>query len=205
LADITTIAELGTASGTLVLAIATFGATRSANRSARIGERSLLLGLRPLLVPSRAEDRTERVDFALESRTVNVPGGSAAVLLESGLALFAIALRNVGAGPALLQGWHVDRGLPNSETGYPDLGGFVAQRRDLYVSPGDTGFWQGAVRETSDPLNEEVREALEADDALTVHLLYSDVEGGQRFVSMFALRPEDSSWTVAAGRHWALD
>lgn len=64
MAEITTIAELGTAGGTLVLAIATFSATRSANRSARIAEKSLLVGMRPTLVASRPEDRSERVDFA---------------------------------------------------------------------------------------------------------------------------------------------
>jgi hypothetical protein len=56
MADITTIAELGTAGGTLILAIATFGSVRSANRAARVAERSLQIGLRPLLVESRRED-----------------------------------------------------------------------------------------------------------------------------------------------------
>jgi hypothetical protein len=40
MADITTIAELGTAGGTLILAVATFGSVRSANRAARVAERS---------------------------------------------------------------------------------------------------------------------------------------------------------------------
>jgi len=56
-----TIAEVGTAVGTLVLAVATFLATRSANRAARIAEESLLAGLRPALVPSRPEDPDEEV------------------------------------------------------------------------------------------------------------------------------------------------
>ena len=36
---------LATAGGTLVLAVATFSSVRSANRSARVAERSLLAGL----------------------------------------------------------------------------------------------------------------------------------------------------------------
>ena len=44
-----TIAELATAGGTLVLAISTFASVRSANRAARAAERSLLVGLQPLL------------------------------------------------------------------------------------------------------------------------------------------------------------
>jgi hypothetical protein len=54
LADLATIAGLGTAAGTLVLAVATFSSTRSANRAARVAERTLLLGLRPALVPGRS-------------------------------------------------------------------------------------------------------------------------------------------------------
>ena len=49
-------AAWGTSVGTLVLAGATFAAVRSSNRSARVAERTLLVGLRPLLVTSRAQD-----------------------------------------------------------------------------------------------------------------------------------------------------
>ena len=44
--DWVTISSLATAGGTLVLAVATFSSVRSANRSARVAERSLLAGLR---------------------------------------------------------------------------------------------------------------------------------------------------------------
>ena len=54
--DWTTVAALATAGGTLVLAIATFAAVRSANRSARLTEYSMKIGIRPLLMPSRLED-----------------------------------------------------------------------------------------------------------------------------------------------------
>jgi hypothetical protein len=50
-ADWVTISALSTAGGTLVLAGATFASVRSANRAARVAERSLLAGLRPVLVP----------------------------------------------------------------------------------------------------------------------------------------------------------
>src|SRR5204863_8556957 len=77
LADWVTISSLATAGGTLVLAIATFASVRSANRSARIAEQSLLLGLRPVLVPSRPEDPPERVTFV--ERGFTVPGGTSHV------------------------------------------------------------------------------------------------------------------------------
>jgi hypothetical protein len=65
-----TIASLATAGGTLVLAVATFAAIRSGNRSARTAERaartaerSLLAGQRPLLVNSRLQDPPQKARF----------------------------------------------------------------------------------------------------------------------------------------------
>ena len=62
--DSSTISALATAGGTLVLAAATFAAVRSANRSARVTERALLAGIRPVLVSSRPQDAPEKVGFA---------------------------------------------------------------------------------------------------------------------------------------------
>jgi hypothetical protein len=60
-ADWTTISALATAGGTLVLAGATFASVRSGSRAARTAERTLLAGLRPLLVPSRLDDAPQNV------------------------------------------------------------------------------------------------------------------------------------------------
>jgi hypothetical protein len=62
--DWTTVSALATGGGTLVLAVATFASVRSANRAARTAERSLMAGLRPLLVPSRLDDSQQKVYFA---------------------------------------------------------------------------------------------------------------------------------------------
>jgi hypothetical protein len=50
--DWATIASLATALGTLILAVATFSAVRSANLTARVAQQSLLVGLRPVLMAS---------------------------------------------------------------------------------------------------------------------------------------------------------
>src|SRR5262245_52180843 len=106
MADITTIAELGTAGGTLILAIATFGAVRSANRAARVAERSLELGLRPLIVQSRPEDPPEPALFG--SGKLLMPGhGFAEIQREGDRIYMAVPLRNVGAGMGILHGWHI--------------------------------------------------------------------------------------------------
>ncbi len=56
----------GTSIGTLVLAGATFVSVRSANRSARIAERSLLAGQRPLLVVARREDTPQEIRITID-------------------------------------------------------------------------------------------------------------------------------------------
>jgi cell division protein FtsX len=59
--DWATIASFATALGTLVLAVATFSAVRSSNRSARIAEASFQVNLRPVLVTSRLEDPIQKI------------------------------------------------------------------------------------------------------------------------------------------------
>jgi hypothetical protein len=54
--DSTTIAAFATATGTLILAVATFASVRSAVSTARTAERSFHAGLRPLLFPSHFHD-----------------------------------------------------------------------------------------------------------------------------------------------------
>ena len=121
-----------------------------------------------------------------------------------------MSLRNVGAGIAVLQGW-----LPSAEQdpagrlaerphGDPDA--FRRQTRDLYVPPGDVGFWQGAIRDTGDDAYTDMRGAIEAHLRLTVDLLYTDHEGGQRAISRFGMIPRpDSGYMCTVVRHWNLD
>ena len=70
---------------------------------------------------------------------------------------------------------------------------------------GDTGFWQGAIREPDDPFREGLRDAFLAGEMLTVDLLYGDHEGGQLTVSRFILtREQDGHWRAGVVRHWML-
>ena len=95
--DWVTISALATAGGTLVLAAATFASVRSANRAARVAERSLLAGLRPLLVPSKFDDPPQKVGFADDKWVVAEGGRGVAEVGDSAIYL-VIPLRNVGAG-----------------------------------------------------------------------------------------------------------
>ena len=212
MADWPTVASLATAGGTLVLAVATFSSvlagqrsTRIAERSTRIAERALLIGMRPVLVPSRGSDPPEAVRF-VDGRRVSAAGGRAAVERDGANYYFVIPVRNVGTGLAVLQSWHVAVLQPRPDTGHPKPEEFRSQTLDLYVPAGDTGFWQGAVREPDDPFREGLHEAFVAGEMLTVDLLYGDHEGGQRTISRFILtREDDDQWRSGVVRHWALD
>jgi hypothetical protein len=201
----TTVSSLATGVGTLVLAVATFASVRSANRAARAAERSLLAGLRPLLVPSRLQDPDQKVFFA-GGKYLVVPGGRALAREdENGDLLLVASLRNAGSGLAALYGW---RFYPRDMRGddRPGPADFINQTRDLYVSPGDIGFWQGAFRDQGSPDYKAARQAVIDAEALTVDLLYGDQEGGQRVITRFVLRPgQEGVWISSSTHHWNVD
>ena len=140
MADWATISSLATAGGTLVLAVATFGSVRSANRAARVAEVSLLAGLRPLLVPSHEDDPPQRIGFG-DQVVVTVPGHGGAIEVRDGNIYMAIALRNGGSGLAVIHGWHVAVPRePSAARDAPDVDDFRSQQLDLYIPAGDTGY-----------------------------------------------------------------
>jgi len=197
MADWATISSLATAGGTLVLAVATFSSVRSSNRSARVAERSLYAGMRPVLIPSREDDPTERVRFG-DEHLVLIPGHGGALDLGKKAVYLGIGLRNGGAGVAVLHGWRASRRPPgrlNAGQGpgtadeRPELDDFHRQGLDIYVTGGAPGYWIGALRDPSEPAYEEVRQAAASDDPVQVDLLYGDHEGGQRAIVRFVLSP----------------
>jgi hypothetical protein len=210
MADAATIASLATAGGTLVLAIATFSATRSANRSARIAERALDLNLRPLLIPAHEWDAAERITFYDE--IVQLRGGFATVEIRGNNLYFAAQLRNVGSGIGMLTAWLVEVSPtlpldPGVAFGRPDLDTFVAQQRSLVVPSGDVGYWQGAIREgdTDRGDAEALRHAIEAGDRLILCLRYADMDGGHDTVTRYSLSTdENGDWLFGISTHWSL-
>jgi hypothetical protein len=212
-----TIASLATAVGTLVLAIATFASVRSANysaraadqaariaeQSARIAERSLMAAERPLLVSSRFQDPQQKIQF-LEGKFLTVDGGTATLEVADGVVYMVISVRNVGTGLAVMHGWHVEvTGQPQQT--HPPLEDFITQTRDIYVASGDVGFWQGALRDPATAQFQAVAAAVEAGDPMMLSILYGDWEGGQRVISLFALRRPKDRWLTTTGRHFNVD
>lgn len=217
--DWVTISSLATAGGTLVLAGATFSSVRSANRSARLAEKSLLAanraarvaeeslleGMRPLLMPSRPEDAAIRVNF-VDNYSVMTPGGGGTAVVIDGAVYLTMSVRNVGSGIAVLHGWRVDLAPAVANAERPPVDDFRRLTRDLYVAPSDVAFWQGAFRDSAEAGVAEVRERIAAGGRIVIDLLYGDHQGGQRAISRFSLLPnEDGEWVATVARHWNVD
>src|ERR1700728_4513053 len=150
MADTSTIASLATAGGTLILAVATFSATRSANRAARVSEQALKVGLRPLLFNARPQDPPQKVGYVDDHWLVLRDGLAAAQ--ESAQSIYvALPLRNVATGLAVWHGWHLWPRRGGSDDAPPPLEDFRRLTRDLYVPAGDVGFWQAALRDPGGP------------------------------------------------------
>ncbi|MDQ6732245.1 MAG: hypothetical protein M3022_18620 [Actinomycetota bacterium] len=187
--------------------MATFSSVKSANRSARVAERSLLAGLRPVLTPSREDDPSERVRFG-DQQILRVLGHGGAISVGGDAVYLAMALRNGGSGLAVIHGWRV-KPRQNSSDERPSLEDFRRQQIDLYIPAGDTGYWLGALRDRGEPIYDIVRRAATSDVGLQVDLLYGDHEGGQRTITRFVMSewPEDDveGKRLFALRYWNVD
>jgi hypothetical protein len=207
--DWTTISSLATAGATLALAVATFASVRSANQAARTAERALEARLRPVLLSSRLEDPPQKVTWVDEYKATIGGGRGVADVGADGTVYLAMSVRNVGAGMAVLHGWwprpEVIAGV-RANLQHEDPERFRRLTRDLYVPPGDIGFFQGAVRDADDPVRGGLPEAIGARRRFGIDVLYGDHEGGQRTISSFTLTPvTDGSWLCTVARHWNLD
>jgi len=134
-------------------------------------------------------------------------GGHAIAEYTDDVVFLILAVRNVGTGMGVLQGWRVESHVfPNTELEHPPLDDFRRQGRDIYIPAGDSSFWQGALRDRDDPLHGQVAELVGRHEAVTIELLYGDGEGGQRVISRFSLLPVgDDGWLITVTRHWNLD
>jgi hypothetical protein len=202
--DWVAVSSIVTAAATLVLAFATFASVRSANRAARVAERSLLAGLRPLLTPSRLDDPPTKVGFM--DRWFRIDGGHGLAEVTDDVVYLAIPVRNVGSGIAVLHGWHFTTEWIQGREAHPPLEEFHELTRDLFIAQGELGFWQGTFRERSDPGFAEAEAAIAEPRRLLVDVLYGDHELGQRSITRFSIAPvADGQWLASVVRHWNVD
>ena len=200
-----TVSSLATAAGTLVLAVATFSAVRSSNRSARVAEETLLAGMRPLLVPSLRDDPTHKAMWS-DMHFAAVEGGRAVVEEADGIVYLAMGLRNVGSGIALLHGWKPEPEVVFENQRRPDLSEFRRLQIDPYVPGGGSGYWESAIRDEDDAVRSGFLQAIADRQPVRIDLLYGDQQGGQRTISRFTVVPAtDGGWYCLGGRHWNVD
>lgn len=205
MADWATISSLATASGTLVLAIATFGAVRSGNRTARLAELALQEQLQPVLVPSNLDDPVQKIMFS-DGHWVRAGGSGAVAEHVDGNLYLALSLRNVGSGIGILQGWFAWTDLQLSRHEHRPVEDFRMLTRDLYIPAGGVGLWQGALRDSSEDLHSGIASAVAERTAFSLDLLYSDHVGAQRTISRFSFIPSgEDTWMGSVSRHWNLD
>jgi hypothetical protein len=206
--DWATVATFATAIGTLALAIATFASIRSSNRSARVAEAAFQATLRPVLVTSRLDDPVQKIRW-MDNHWARLDGAQAIVQVVDGNIYMAISLRNAGSGLAVANGWAVVPTVSLADVPHLQPDQFRRQTRDLYIAPNDIGFWQAAIRETTDPVYAALRKDIEEAEPFTVELLYGDHEGGQRTITRFGMIPfptDDSvRWYPTVALHWNLD
>ena len=162
--DWVTVSSLATAGGTLVLAVATFGSIRSANRTARAAERALQIGLRPVLFQSRRDDPPQKIMYG-DQQWFKLPGGTAIAQIRevdgSERVYLGLSLRNAGSGLGIIHGWVFHAARPAGiEQQHPPLELFRLNTRDLYIPVNDTGFWQAAFRDPDDPERAAMAEAV---------------------------------------------
>ncbi len=141
----------------------------------------------------------------MEGHWIKLKGGYGYATPTDDAIYFAISLRNVGQGLAVLDHWSftteqsVDNS-PGTKNNYRRL------TKDLYVPAGDIGFWQGTIRDTTDPQFAEAATTIANRGLIIIHIQYADHEGGQRTVSRFALAGYGKDeWLASVARHWRID
>jgi hypothetical protein len=204
-----TVSALATAGGTLVLAAASFASIRSADRAALSAERALQASLRPLLIASRMDAPEQKVVWQ-DGHGARIDGNMGYVhQAEDGVIYLAMSLRNVGPGLGVIHGWRVEDTSPTEgPVRPPSAESFHRQHRDLYIAPGDIGFWHAAVRDQDHPDRELLTRLIKNREQVAVDVLFGDYEGGQRTISRFSLLPrgsDDTRWFCQSARHWSID
>ena len=161
--------------------------------------RRLLAGIRPVLVASRLEDPPQKVGFQ-DDHWAHVAGGRASVEVTDQAIYLLVSLRNVGNGLAVLDRWELMPDRVRDERAKGEEESFRRLTRDIYVAPGDLGFWQGTLRDPNEDLFKSIRKAAEEPRAMTLDILYRDHEGGQRTITRFGLIPSPEGKWLATVR-----
>lgn len=199
-------ANLATAAGTLVLAVATFFSIRSANHSNRTAERALQQGLRPILLPSLFTDPVQKIHYA-DDHWLHVPGGRGILEVTPAAAYLGLSVRDIGTGPAVIDAWDI---VDSSRDERRPVAGYHRLTRDLYVPAGGIGYVQVAAREVTSSAYQALARAERENQSFAVDVLYSDIDGVRHHILRVALNPTPGGdgdgrvWALNEVRHWTV-
>jgi hypothetical protein len=142
----------------------------------------------------------QKIMFA-DGHWISARGSEAVVDAANSDLYLAPAVRNAGAGIAVLQGWYLWTELVQSDVGHRAPEEFRRQVRDIYIAPGDIGLWQAALHQADGELASELLAARSERRPFAVDLLYSDQVGaplaGERRAP---LEPGSDGTPVTLGR-----
>ena len=147
--DWTTVSSLTTGAGTLVLAVATFAAVRSANRAARVAGGSSVG--RPAAAAGALAPGRRRPEGVLRRRQGRATGRRRAVPRKSTAATSTWASRcatPAGASRYCMAGGSRPARRPSRAGRRRKPSGRTT--RDIFIAPNDVGFWQAAFRDSAD-------------------------------------------------------
>lgn len=199
-------ASLATAIGTLVLAVATFLSIRTAIRSNRTADRALRQGLRPILLPSLYTDPIQKIRY-VDDHWLQVPGGRGVLDVTPTAAYLGLSVRNIGPGPAVIDGWDV---LTTARDHRRPIRDYHLMTRDLYVPAGAHGYVQIAGRDPAAPAYACLARAAQDPKPFAVDVLYGDIDESQHYVIRIALTvvpgagDDGRVWALNEVRHWTL-
>ncbi len=199
-------ANLATAAGTLVLAIATFLSIRTAIRSNRTADRALQQGLRPILLPSLFTDPVQKIHY-VDEHWLQVPGGRATLELTADAAYLGLSVRDIGSGPAVIDAWDI---LATARDERREVRDYHPLTRDLYVAAGACGYVQIAVRAPTAPAYQALARAERDHQPFAVDVLYSDIDETQHHIIRIALNRTPGAdqdgriWALSEVRHWTV-
>jgi hypothetical protein len=200
------VADLATAFGTLVLAIATFFSIRSANRSNRTADRALQQGLRPILLPSLFTDPVQKIHY-VDEHWLQVPGGRATLEVTPTAAYLGLSVRDIGTGPAVIDAWDI---LQTTRDERRPVRAYHPLTRDVYVAAGACGFVQIVARDPTSPVYQSLARAERDHQRFAVDVLYSDIDETQHHIIRIGLTSTPSGdqdghiWALSEARHWTV-
>jgi len=189
---------------TLAVAVATALLAYAAWLAARTASRQLSRDMRPVVIPSKPDERTRRGRFA---NGTLVPESEEAVYAhkEGTTNYLGVCLRNIGTGIAVVRGLKLCLAEDGEEQ--PTAAEFAYTERAIYMAPTDTAYLTNLVEDTDEEwFGPALTVGITDQLAMAVFFLYTDLTNNQPAITRMELRYDANAHAYYAAelRHWAV-